>query len=299
LKGLSHLQSLGIGHRDMSLENILFDTIHGAFIIIDFGMCLRMRKNPTTDTFCNIPRQQICGKKNYISPEILRGDDQLNISLCDVWALGIIIFILITGIPPIDCASIADDRFNMVAADHLDQMILHWGIDMSNEAVELIQQILRPVPTSRLTLHEISIHCWLTNEVAASIFHASYGEIPEVIIALKSMIQNRDNFRCARQDCRNHHCMSSWNDPKEFAGYAEDVPALSTDEDRERWLACVNVAVSNVIDVVDGATHFSRNIEEFTSQPTKFLVTVQIGNIFFAKELTENSRHIKTSSSFG
>lgn len=102
MSGLKRLHELGVGHRDMSLENILYDGGSGEegaekYVIIDFGMCLRLKYSPPHQMFCYIPRGQVCGKKNYIAPEIFREDPVYSPLLCDIWAVGIILFICLTG----------------------------------------------------------------------------------------------------------------------------------------------------------------------------------------------------------
>ena len=77
LWGLHHLQSQGVCHRDLSLENILVDG--DTCKIIDFGMCLRVPYNDshrpdgayTTDVTRGTNRrlirpQGVCGKHNYM-----------------------------------------------------------------------------------------------------------------------------------------------------------------------------------------------------------------------------------------
>lgn len=160
LEGLSHLQRLGIGHRDMSLENILYDSDE-RYVIIDFGMCLRLRYNPENGQFCKVFRQTICGKRNYISPEVLSQEESFNPMLCDIWAAGVILFILLTGLPPVDTASVSDDRFNMIRANRLADMLAAWNIDLSHEVVDLIQSILRVAPSDRLTIDQIKQHPWM------------------------------------------------------------------------------------------------------------------------------------------
>ena len=80
LNALQHLQNLGIGNRDLSLENILFDETRELFVVIDFGMCKRCHLNaasaanppPVFDASCYQPlaRLSTCGKRNYIAPGI-------------------------------------------------------------------------------------------------------------------------------------------------------------------------------------------------------------------------------------
>eukprot|EP01039_Chlorochromonas_danica_P008659 gene8659-9540_t len=160
LSGLERLHALGIGHRDMSLENVLYDG-NQTYIIIDFGMCLRLRFEPSCQRFCYIRKQVICGKKNYIAPEVLREDAVFNPLLCDIWALGIILFIAITGVPPVDKATRADERFNMICNNRLQEMLDTWGIEVDPSAVDLIQRILRPIPEERLSIEDMRRHPWM------------------------------------------------------------------------------------------------------------------------------------------
>ena len=81
--------------------------------------------------------------------------------LCDMWALGIILFISLTGVPPVDVAMDSDERYRMVAAGHLREMVIQWGMEMSDEVLDLIQRILRPDPAQRLTISQILAHPWM------------------------------------------------------------------------------------------------------------------------------------------
>jgi hypothetical protein len=160
VNGLARLQELGIGHRDMSLENILYDR-NDIYVIIDFGMCLRLKKSPNGNDYCFINRQQICGKKNYIAPEVLREDPVFNPMIADIWAAGIILFIILTGVPPIDKATHADIRYTMISEGRLAEMVNNWGIDMKPAVVDLIQRLLKADPMERLTVEEILQHEWM------------------------------------------------------------------------------------------------------------------------------------------
>jgi serine/threonine protein kinase len=110
LSGMERLHSLGIAHRDMSLENMLYDSDADTYVIIDFGMCLRMKSSEGGEGFRPVVRQRGCGKRNYMSPEILRFDPEptFDPTLCDIWAAGVILFIALTGTPPVEAAVRAD-----------------------------------------------------------------------------------------------------------------------------------------------------------------------------------------------
>lgn len=266
LNALQHLQSLGIGHRDMSLENILYDFGNAQYIVIDFGMCLRMNTAP--DGFSDILKQPVCGKRNYISPEVIRQDASFNPALSDVWALGIILFIVLTGVPAVDAAIPTDDRYNMICADRLGEMLMHWGIDLSAEVVDLMQQILRPNPRDRLTLSQIIAHPWLRTELAAFIYNASIDEPPECRRAIKSVVQNREGFRCARGDCGGNHSLCVWNSADAFHNISKAPPDIKFLSHGQllHWQDCWELAVETVDDCTEGATHFSRNSSLIQSQ---------------------------------
>jgi len=88
---LDHLHSNGFIFRDLKPENIMIDG-WGYPVIVDFGFCKRLKKGPTDKTFT------FCGTPNYVSPEIV-----LNVGHnggADCWALGIVIFEMISGENP-------------------------------------------------------------------------------------------------------------------------------------------------------------------------------------------------------
>ena len=96
LFGLHYLQSRGVCHRDLSLENILVDVNH--CLIIDMGMCLRVPYHcpgdpdgRAVDVEHGAGRRLIvpmgtCGKKNYMSPEIYENRENFDGFAVDLWA---------------------------------------------------------------------------------------------------------------------------------------------------------------------------------------------------------------------
>jgi serine/threonine protein kinase len=78
---------LGIVHRDISPQNVIVSTT-GQVKLIDFG--LAKTKQQTVQSQAGM----IKGKLNYIAPEYL--DGKLD-SRCDLWALGVVMWELLTG----------------------------------------------------------------------------------------------------------------------------------------------------------------------------------------------------------
>ena len=93
--GLLYLHSLSIAHRDLKLENVLVKPLNHKIKIIDFGFAVQSADSSKVAAFCGSP----C----YMAPEILNLRDSQREFLAeaaDLWALGIILFALLTGEMP-------------------------------------------------------------------------------------------------------------------------------------------------------------------------------------------------------
>ncbi len=78
---------LGIVHRDISPQNLIVSTV-GFVKLIDFG--LAKAKQSSAETQVGVLK----GKLNYIAPEYLDGTLDIR---CDLWAVGVVLFELLTG----------------------------------------------------------------------------------------------------------------------------------------------------------------------------------------------------------
>mmetsp|Transcript_5923 Transcript_5923/g.14617 ORF Transcript_5923/g.14617 Transcript_5923/m.14617 type:complete len:448 (+) Transcript_5923:483-1826(+) len=173
LWGLHHLQAVGICHRDLSLENLLVDKDN--CLIIDMGMCLRVPYSNPSQVDCItdarrgksrrlIMPQGTCGKHNYMSPEIFLNREPFDGFAVDLWAAGVILYIMLTGFPPYDQANRSDQRFDLIVNGNLVRQLKSWGIHLSDEAGDLLQRMLQLDPRRRLTLAEVMAHPWVGSE---------------------------------------------------------------------------------------------------------------------------------------
>ncbi|OQS08024.1 kinase [Thraustotheca clavata] len=153
--GLAHIHSLGIAHLDMSLENILVDG--KAVRICDFGFGL-----------LNSPsRFGGVGKLYYMSPEMhLRR--AYNAQAADRWALGVVLFIMLTGRPIFEEATMHDTNFKLffqaqakVPESGVAALMDQLNLKVSFQALDLLTKLLDPSPRTRLSMEDVLAHPFL------------------------------------------------------------------------------------------------------------------------------------------
>ena len=89
---VNYCHKMKIIHRDLKPENILVNKNENGFVkikICDFGTSLCFKRGEIQD--------KIVGSIYYIAPEVLK--KKYN-SKCDIWSCGVIMYILLTGLPP-------------------------------------------------------------------------------------------------------------------------------------------------------------------------------------------------------
>jgi len=171
LDGLEWLQRAGLCHRDMSLENLMIDN-NGNVFIIDMGMCIRIPYEGNNDQLRLTEDHRTrnrrltfggrCGKLYYMSPEIY-GMRHFDGHAVDLWAVGVILVMLLTGNAPWERPVNTDEYFHHMStnANLTITMRDHWNLNLSAEAFDLMQRMLNPDPRERLSLNQIRAHPWM------------------------------------------------------------------------------------------------------------------------------------------
>lgn len=108
-EGLEAAHGVGVVHRDIKPANVLFD-VRGDAKIMDFGLAA-----PVAAVIAG-EAGSLVGSPRYMSPEQIRGD-RVD-ARTDLYALGIMLFELCSGIPPYD-----HPRINDLLALHLDAAV--------------------------------------------------------------------------------------------------------------------------------------------------------------------------------
>jgi len=111
-EGVQHAHQKAIIHRDLKPSNILVTEVDGkaAPKIIDFGVAKALTQKLTADTmFTRVGA--LVGTPEYMSPEQALSSGEDIDTRTDVYSLGIILYELLAGTPPIDLRKIAFDEF--------------------------------------------------------------------------------------------------------------------------------------------------------------------------------------------
>ncbi|KAF8398011.1 hypothetical protein HHK36_016937 [Tetracentron sinense] len=142
--------SLGVMHRDLKPENFLFvnEEEDSPLKTIDFGLSVFFRPG---EMFTDV-----VGSPYYVAPEVLRkhyGPE------CDVWSAGVIIYILLSGVPPF-WDETEQGIFEQVLKGELDFMSDPWP-NISDSAKDLVRKMLVRDPKKRPTAHEVLCHPWV------------------------------------------------------------------------------------------------------------------------------------------
>ena len=145
LLALEFLHKRRIIYRDLKPENILLDT-EGHVKITDFGLAKELRGDrgqARTNTFC--------GTDEYLAPEIILNEPYDE--SVDLWALGILIFEMLTGWAPWQDAN-RKALFDKIVREPLD--LSHKNL--SANAKDLLSKMLMKRTQSRIKLPEIKKH---------------------------------------------------------------------------------------------------------------------------------------------
>jgi calcium/calmodulin-dependent protein kinase I len=144
-----------IVHRDLKLENLLLVNPGdiSAIKIADFGLAKKYAGSVVLST--------ICGTPQYVAPEVIKGgrDPYTYGKECDLWSLGIILYILLGGYPPFWDES-EPRLFAKIRGGKYDFNDKVWN-EVSFDAKDLISKLLQVDPARRYTVEQVENHAWM------------------------------------------------------------------------------------------------------------------------------------------
>lgn len=143
LQALVYLHDRHITHRDVKLENVMFESHGGNSVkLIDFGFA--KRRNPENKL------TQQCGTTQYMAPELLEGlpyDESV-----DIWSTGVVMYGMLTG--------------RVLVVNGEAKFGSHFQ-HLSAEAQDFVHALVQVDPEERMSAREALKHPWLAKHVSA------------------------------------------------------------------------------------------------------------------------------------
>uniref|UniRef100_A0A8C5BJ64 non-specific serine/threonine protein kinase n=1 Tax=Gadus morhua TaxID=8049 RepID=A0A8C5BJ64_GADMO len=150
---VQYLHHLNIVHRDIKPENLLvceYPDGTKSLKLGDFGLA----------TVVEGPLFTVCGTPTYVAPEII-AETGYGLKV-DIWAEGVITYILLCGFPPFRSESnIQEELFDQILKGKLEYPSPDWD-NISLPAKMLISQMLQVNVDARYTAEEVLSHPWVT-----------------------------------------------------------------------------------------------------------------------------------------
>uniref|UniRef100_A0A7N0ZVF8 non-specific serine/threonine protein kinase n=1 Tax=Kalanchoe fedtschenkoi TaxID=63787 RepID=A0A7N0ZVF8_KALFE len=141
---------MGVMHRDLKPENFLLSSEddNGMLKATDFGLSVFIEEGKVY--------RDVVGSAYYVAPEVLRRSYGKEV---DVWSAGVILYILLSGVPPFWGESDAA-IFNSILKGELDFESDPWP-SISYSAIDLVRKMLTQDPKQRLTAAQVLEHPWI------------------------------------------------------------------------------------------------------------------------------------------
>ncbi|KAK9697023.1 hypothetical protein RND81_08G010000 [Saponaria officinalis] len=157
INAVDYCHSRGVFHRDLKPENLLLDA-KGILKVSDFGLSA-LHKQVREDGLLHTT----CGTPNYVAPEVInnKGYDGAK---ADLWSCGVILFVLMAGYLPFEDSNLMSLYKKILKASFTCPP---W---LSTSAKTLIQQILNPNPSTRITIAEVIENEWFKKGYTPPVF---------------------------------------------------------------------------------------------------------------------------------
>ncbi|NWU35815.1 DAPK2 kinase, partial [Hylia prasina] len=152
LCGVEYLHARLIAHFDLKPENIMLqekDVPRPWIKIIDFGLAQQLEDGITFKSLCGTPQ--------YIAPEVINYEPLSPAT--DMWSIGVITYILLSGLSPFQGETDAETLSNVVAGAY--EFEKRCFSQTSEMAKDFIRQLLVKEPEHRMTAAECLVHPWI------------------------------------------------------------------------------------------------------------------------------------------
>jgi len=184
---LEYVHSVGVTHRDLKPDNLLISS-DGHLKLADFGLSFvgasrddniipkasnekspHHRSGSISSDALSSEKKMAVGTPDYLAPEVLLCEtDEISQSV-DWWSLGIIVFEMLSGVPPFHAPTPADIFDNILAGYDAHNVVVTYPEDISDEAKDIMKSLLHSEPDVRLGsllldgADSVKTHPWFTD----------------------------------------------------------------------------------------------------------------------------------------
>ncbi|EFB27534.1 hypothetical protein PANDA_008153, partial [Ailuropoda melanoleuca] len=172
----------GIAHRDLKPENILCESPEkvSPVKICDFDLGSGVKLNNSCTPITTPELTTPCGSAEYMAPEVVevfRDEATFYDKRCDLWSLGVVLYIMLSGYPPFVghcgtdcgwdrgevCRVCQNKLFESIQEGKYEFPDKDWA-HISSEAKDLISKLLVRDAKQRLSAAQVLQHPWVQGQ---------------------------------------------------------------------------------------------------------------------------------------
>jgi len=159
LSSVGFLHSRQIVHRDLKLENWVLESgkdVWSPLKLIDFGLSTHFTPGHRLS--------RVVGSSYYVAPEVLK---KSYTEACDLWSLGVIVYMLLSGAPPFYGKNDEAIKASIVQGEYTFPHELFR--DVSDDAMAFVSTLLSYNIEYRYTAEQALTHSWLATNCEPSL----------------------------------------------------------------------------------------------------------------------------------
>jgi len=160
INGLEACHNANVVHRDLKPQNLLLDSKFN-LKITDFGLSKIIQSDADA-----VMKTTYVGTRGYQAPELLL--NQKYDLKCDIFSVGVILFILMAGYPPFEQAAKSDKWFKPLMQGKIDKF---WKAHQKSPiakipaAKDMLTKMLAFNPKDRIDINGIKAHEWMQGTI--------------------------------------------------------------------------------------------------------------------------------------
>jgi serine/threonine protein kinase len=199
---LCQIHQVGILHRDLKPENLIYTTESpdARLCLVDFGLATIIGEpDPIAELGAMV------GTLGYVAPEIV--SSRTYSPACDVWSLGVLLYILLSGHMPFGGRSPSSILTNTMSQRYRFVPDVGWT-NVSQPAKDLISSMLVVDTNKRASLQDVLNHPWITG------FHTISQQVTKFMIPTSTTTTTTANTPStpANMNHKNHQLIYGHHD---------------------------------------------------------------------------------------